>query len=407
MTTKNGVARKKKPALASRLALYAGVGPELTHYSVDVKTCTLQKQSSVLLPENIHYIWPDPKGAHIYVGTSEGSPGITGNNNQLSALKVDPQSGAISMHGPAVRLRARPIHLTLDGPGKHVVIAYNAPFPTVHRIQADGTLGAEVPQPDGLDVGYYPHQIRVSPSNRQVIIVSRGHRAKKNKPGEPGGLQVFNFSKGVMTNRTVVAPNGGVGFGPRHLDFHPSKPWVYVSLELQNQLHMYSYENEVLSREPLYVKDTLAKRTRVAPHQILGPIHVHPNGRFVYAANRANGTTEFEGKPHLLGGENTMAVFAINQRTGEPTLVQTIDTRGLHARTFSIDPSGRMLVAAHVNGAYVRETSSRSRYIPCCLSTFRIGSDGKLSFVAKYDIDTEDSSRRWLYWAGIINIAAK
>lgn len=44
--------------------------------------------------------------------------------------------------------------------------------------------------------------------------------------------------------------------------------------------------------------------------------------------NRESGTTDFEGKPVFVGGENNIAVFAINQDTGEPTLIQNIDTRG-------------------------------------------------------------------------------
>ena len=45
------------------------------------------------------------------------------------------------------------------------------------------------------------------------------------------------------------------------------------------------------------------------------------------------------------GGENSLAVFALDPASGEPTLIQHVDTRGIHCRTFHIDPSGRMLVA--------------------------------------------------------------
>jgi 6-phosphogluconolactonase (cycloisomerase 2 family) len=62
-------------------------------------------------------------------------------------------------------------------------------------------------------------------------------------------------------------------------------------------------------------------------------IHVHPNGRFVYLANRASGTVDFGGKRVSAGVENTIAVFAINRETGEPTLIQSMDTRGTHARS--------------------------------------------------------------------------
>ena len=42
---------------------------------------------------------------------------------------------------------------------------------------------------------------------------------------------------GVLRDEVSIAPNGGYGFGPRHLDFHPSKPWIYVSLERQTALN--------------------------------------------------------------------------------------------------------------------------------------------------------------------------
>jgi 6-phosphogluconolactonase (cycloisomerase 2 family) len=64
---------------------------------------------------------------------------------------------------------------------------------------------------------------------------------------------------------------------------------------------------------------------------------LHPSGRFVYVGNRASATTDVQGTPVSIGGENTIAVFSINQETGEPTLIQTADTRGFHPRTFAID----------------------------------------------------------------------
>ncbi len=34
-------------------------------------------------------------------------------------------------------------------------------------------------------------------------------------------LKVFAFKRGVLTNLASIAPGTGLGFGPRHLDFHP------------------------------------------------------------------------------------------------------------------------------------------------------------------------------------------
>ena len=52
-------------------------------------------------------------------------------------------------------------------------------------------------------------------------------------------------------------------FGPRHLDFHPTKPWVFVSIERQNKLYVYELDATTgLKREPMFVKDTLANPKR-------------------------------------------------------------------------------------------------------------------------------------------------
>ena len=95
----------------------------------------------------------------------------------------------------------------------------------------------------------------------------------------------------------------------------------------------------------------------------------------------------------FVGGENNLAVFAIDPESGEPTVIQHADTHGIHCRNFHIDPSGRLLVAAHITGLPLRDGS----FVPACLSVFRIGDDGRLDFVRKYDVEVGD--RRCSGWA--------
>ncbi len=133
--------------------------------------------------------------------------------------------------------------------------------------------------------------------------------------------------------------------------------------------------------------------------QAAGTIHMHPTGKFVYLANRATSTTDFKGKPVFAGGENTIAVFAINQATGEPALIQNIDTRGMSARTFALDPSGRILVAANQIPLMVRD-GSNVRTVPAGLAVFRVRADGKLDFVRKYDVQAGGGKN--LFWVGIV-----
>jgi 6-phosphogluconolactonase (cycloisomerase 2 family) len=240
----------------------------------------------------------------------------------------------------------------------------------------------------------------VLPSNRAVVLVTRGNAPTPTTPEDPGALKVFAYSDGVLTNRASIAPGRGYGFQARHIDFHPSRPWAYLTLERQNELAVFRIADGSLSAAPLFTKTTLAEPGKVRPGQTTSSIHVHPSGRFVYVGNRASGTVEFQGTRVSAGGENTIAVFSIDQATGEPTLLQTIDTRGFQPRTFALDRDGRILVVGNQNPLAVRE-DGRVRTVPASLSTFRIGADGRLTFVRTYDVDTQPDAGRLLFWMGI------
>jgi 6-phosphogluconolactonase (cycloisomerase 2 family) len=321
--------------------------------------------------------------------------------HHLTAFRIDPTTGALSPLGEAVAIRARPINITVDASGKWLLTAYNVPSTmSVHPLGADGTIGAEVKQAAAIDGGVYAHQIRMLPSNKALVLVTRGNNATATKAEDPGALKIKALKNGQLSDTASIAPGSGYGFGPRHVDLHPTKPWLYVSIERQNQLQMYRIRGDGLEPAAAFIVSTLTAPGNLRPEQMVGPIHVHPNGRFVYLGNRASGLIEVKGKKAAAGGENSIAVFSIDQATGEPRMVQTIDTHGYHPRTFSIDPSGRMLVVANLLAVPVGDGDA-VKVQPATLSTYKIGDDGKLSSVRTYDIETNGMTQ---WWSGFIRL---
>src|ERR1700694_5170957 len=69
------------PGLASaqpasqKVALYANVGADLTHYDVDVAGAELIKRETVTLPAAVQYAWPHASRRYLYVATSSSAPG--------------------------------------------------------------------------------------------------------------------------------------------------------------------------------------------------------------------------------------------------------------------------------------------------------------------------------------------
>jgi 6-phosphogluconolactonase (cycloisomerase 2 family) len=389
-----------------RAVLYAAVGAKLTQYDLDKESGTLIERGSVMLPANVQEAWQHPSRRFLYVAWSNGgasysSGGVApaGDRHGITAFRVDSATGALTPHGPPASLPSRPIFITTDVDGTHVLTAHNDPSGlTVHRLLPDGTIGDLVQPAGALDAGIYGHQVRVDPSNRAVILVTRGNGPTTAKPEDPGALKIFGYTNGVVSNRLSIAPGGGFNYQVRHVDFHPSGQWVYVTLERQNQIHVYRrMPDGTLDATPLFVKDTVAQAAEKRGGQAVASIHVHPSGRFVYTANRATGTVEFEGKRVFAGGENSIAVFAINQRTGEPSLIQSIDTRGFQPRTFALDAAGAFLAVANQSPQLVRD-HARVTTVPASITLFRVRADGTLAFAQKYDVETTPTTN--LFWAG-------
>jgi 6-phosphogluconolactonase (cycloisomerase 2 family) len=183
------------------------------------------------------------------------------------------------------------------------------------------------------------------------------------------------------------------------LDFHPTLPFVYVSMERNNRLDVYRLNGDgSLSAEALFKAGTLSDPKVHAS----GPsaVHVHPNGRFVYVPNRGSGTVDFNGRKISNGGYNSVAVFALDQKTGEPKLIQEAEPHGFELRTFTVDPSGTMLIAASQMPMLVKDGDNVSN-VPAGLSIYRIGTDGKLTFLRKQDVDTSAGTN---FWCGLLTM---
>lgn len=382
-----------------KAVFYQSIGPELARYDIDVDGAALTRRDAVTTPgANVQYVWPHPSKKFLYVVSSNGGPGtIPGTKHIASAFRIDPASGALTPHGAIATLPSRPVHCSVDRSGEYLLTAYNYPSNiTVHRIKADGTIGEQVPPREKPDAGIFAHQVLTTPGNKTAILVTRGNNPEANRPEDPGALKIYGFRDGVLSNLASVQRGNGLGFGPRHFDIHPNEPWLFLSVERQSELHVYRLNDDsTLPRDAMFIKNALANRANQGHTQMAGAIHIHPNGRFGYMTNRNSGTEEIGGRKVFKGGENNVAVFSIDQASGEPTLIQNIEARTVHLRTFAIDPAGRLLIAASVLPMAMRDGGT----MPAALVLYRIGADGRLEFARKYDVDT---GRFMQFWTGIV-----
>ena len=378
--------------MSNRYALYAAVGRQLRQFDLDTRHGTLTQCSIFELPEGLQYMWRHASLPILYAACSDGRPKFEGTRHCVCALRMH-DDGSLALEGEVIPLPVRPVHITTDSQSRYAFVTSAHPSRVdVFEIDANGRLGACVPQ----QLPALPrtaHQLLLTPDDRLAVLPLRGNDASEQKAEDPGAVVIFRHANGKLTYWRTIAPDGGYGFGPRHVDFHPAGRWMYLSIERQNEVALFDMDDdyalrcrETTLRDPLHEK----------PRQLVGAIHVHPDGKTVYVSNRADGTVEEDGRQVFNGAENTISVYRIDPGNGLPTLIQTADTHGMHTRTFQVHPGGRWLVAANMTPRWARTPEGLAE-VPAGLSVFAVDEDGKLEFRHKVDLD---ASRNHLFWAG-------
>ena len=119
------------------------------------------------------------------------------------------------------------------------------------------------------------------------------------------------------------------GAGPRHIVFHPNRRFVYTTNELDATVNTYRFDVETGALAPAGTASALPPGFEGSAPFASADLHVTPDGRFLYASERAS---------------NTLACFQIDGRRGALTAIGSVPTEQ-PPRGFDIDPRGRYLLA--------------------------------------------------------------
>lgn len=248
----------------------------------------------------------------------------------ITAFAVDPQAGTLELLNRQPSGGVSPCYVSVHPSGRFVFGAnYGSGQVTSVPVEGDGRLGTPVgvvqhegsgPEPRRQE-GPHAHSIVPDPGGRFVLSCDLGiDRVLVYRLGPDGALLPNSPPAGIANP----------GSGPRHLAFHPSRRSVYVVNELDSTVTVYAYDGE---------RGTLENRQSVStlPPDFSGRSHcaqiiVHPSGRFVYASNR---------------GHDSIAVFAVDEGSGELTPLGQTSTEGRTPRNFNVDPTGSLLLAGN------------------------------------------------------------
>ena len=255
---------------------------------------------------------------------------------QVGAYARDGKTGALTLLNTRPSGGADPSYVSFDRTGRFLLIAnYNGSSVEVLPILADGSLGTRT----ALDVhtGKSVTPDRAQQPYAHSIIVDPGNHFALNPDLGLDRVYIYKFDAATG----ALAPNDPPWFadkpgsGPRHVIFAPNGKIVYLIHEVANTISVLAWDGEKGALNEIQNIATLP--ADYTAKSTCAEIQIHPGGKFLYASNR-----------HAAKDKSaTIAVFSIDDKNGRLTLIQQAPTFGDTPRNFTLDPTGRWLLASN------------------------------------------------------------
>lgn len=276
---------------------------------------------------NPSFLTATADGRHVYAvnelsGDRQGS---------VSAFSFNPSTGILNLINQQPSKGGNPCYLTLSKEEQQLFVAnYTGGSLSVLPIAQDGSLQAvsqhiqHVGQSKNKVRQEAPHvhDVHLNPTGTHIYAVDLGTDRIHAYPLSPNSRQPLLVQEAGIYQ--VIAGNG-----PRHLIFNKAGTRAYLMHELSGELSVYSIE-----KGPLFAPmQTVSLTDAGFEGEVSGAeLMLSPDERFLYASNR--------------GDANEISSYAVKE-DGTLKLLNRTSSGGKAPRHFTIDPSGRYLLAAN------------------------------------------------------------
>lgn len=312
------------------IGTYTGTGSKGIYvYRFDAATGKATFVSNTEKVESPSYLAVAPNGKTLYACNETASP----SGGKVSAFRFNKSDGTLRFLNQQATGGDHPAYVAVDPTNKWVAAGnYSGGSITVFPINRDGSIApfTQLVKHNGngpdssRQRSAHVHATVFSPQGDYLLSPDLGMDkvmiySFKGTPVSPLNESKVSFAK--------ATPGGG----PRHLSFHPNGRWAYLMEEMSGSVMAFDYS-----------KGKLSQKQRVFSHPDTAKgsfgsadIHVSPDGKFLYASNRA--------------AENNLAIFKVDEKNGKLATVGYQSTLGQTPRNFVIDPTGNFLLAANQN----------------------------------------------------------
>ena len=315
-------------AAAETIDVYFGTGNTkaaigIFHSQLDTDTGKLSEAQLVAGIKEPEFLDFHPNGTHLYAVAKQETPVV-------ASFKIEPDA-SLTLVNTVPMKNGQGAHLAIHPSGEFLITAqYFHGSVGVFSIRDDGSVGKQTQVldhegPSGVhqrQKAPHPHWTGFSPDGRFAFVPDLG----------TDKIHIYEIDSGGP----LLTPHGHAtsvpGGGPRHMRFSTNGKFIYLLNELTVDVSTFSFDPADGSAELLHTTPALSAELKSHnPYNSASEILVHPNGRFIYTANR---------------GHDSISVFETSPNTGDLTLVQIEPIRGSWPRNTRIDPTGKWLIVS-------------------------------------------------------------
>ncbi|MFS0752045.1 lactonase family protein [Oceanobacillus sp. 1P07AA] len=285
-------------------------------FSLNIDTKQLEQVEVAARVDNPTYLTISDDKKYLYSVAQEESMG------GVKSFQIHPEKRDLSLINGQLVEGAPPCHL--DAHGEILVTGnYHKGDIGVHllnnvQVEQGNFLKHEGNGPHKRQEKPHVHYTGFTPDGRYVVVADLG----------TDELVTYRIKGDSLSHVSTlhVTP----GSGPRHIAFHPNKSVAYLLTELSSEVIILDYDKET---GQFNEKQTI----KAIPESFndtndASAIHISSDGRFLYTGNR---------------GHNSIAVFSVDDRSGELTLVEITPSGGEWPRDFVLDPTEQFLIASN------------------------------------------------------------
>lgn len=310
---------------AKSVDVYFGTGTTkdavgIFHAKFDTESGKLGERSLAAQIKEPEFLAIHPNGSHLYAVAKSDVP-------VLAAYGIG-KDGSLKLLSTVPMRNGQGAHIEVHPSGKFLITAqYFKGSVGVFRIAENGFIEEQTQvmvhegpsRVHSRQMHPHPHWTGFSPDGRFALVPDLGtdkiHIYKVNLDGPS-----------LIPHSLAQSVEGG---GPRHMRFSADGKFIHLLNELTVEISTFGYDAKSGTATLLHTTPVLSEVIQAQnPYNSGSEILVHPDGKFVYSANR---------------GHDSITAFRADPKTGRLTEIETEPIRGSWPRNTRIDPTGKWL----------------------------------------------------------------